>query len=94
MKDIYPLTIIKDRYQGLYSKGNYTAWNQYFCSIPIEIDGQDLECAKFWDSFDSGELIFHNMFKERVFAGRGHTPQEALEDLQKRLLKYGNRKID
>lgn len=25
-RDIYPLTIVKDRYTGVYSGGIYTAW--------------------------------------------------------------------
>lgn len=47
--DIYPLTIICDRYCGAYSGGKYTAWNKEFYNIPEEVSADDNTCWSFWD---------------------------------------------
>lgn len=47
--DIYPLTIISDRYGGTYSGGNYTAWNEEFYNIPEDVSAGDNACWSFWD---------------------------------------------
>lgn len=83
MKDIYPLTIIQDRYTGTYSHGLYTAWNLDFYSIPQEIDGDNNTCGDFWDKFQSGELVLYNVFNKKVFVGLGNTPDEAFQNLIK-----------
>ena len=77
--DIYPLVIIKDRYTGVYSNGKYTAWNVYFEGIPREIDEDDVTCRNFWYSYDG-------------IAGLGKTPNEAIEDLRKKLNAERNEK--
>lgn len=66
MSDIYPLVIVKDRYNGTYSGGKWTAWNLGY--VPSKVDADDIECADF---FSKPNLIF----------GRGETPQEAIDDL-------------
>ena len=71
-EDIYPLVIIKDRYTGTYSNGEYTAWNMYFEDIPREIDEDDVTCYNFWHSYDG-------------IVGLGKTPNEAIDDLHKKL---------
>lgn len=47
--DIYPLTIICDRYSGTYSGGEYLAFNLDFDEIPQEVLGDDTTaiCYKF-----------------------------------------------
>ena len=70
--DIYPLVIIEDRYTGVYSNGEYTAWNMYFDEIPQDIDGDDVSCYDFWHSYNG-------------IVGLGRTPNEAIEDLRKKL---------
>ena len=70
--DIYPLVIIKDRYTGVYSNGKYTAWNMYFEDIPREIDEDDVTCHNFWHSYNG-------------IVGLGKTPNEAIDDLHKKL---------
>ena len=70
--DIYPLTIVRDRYRGTYSGGKYTAWNLRPDEVPAQIFWDDCGCADF---FDSTEKLY----------GRGATPEEAIKDLEKRL---------
>lgn len=67
--EIYPLTIVSDRYTGVYSGGNYTAWNCEPCEIPEEIGDDDVTCSIFWANFDA-KLV-----------GFGETPREAALDL-------------
>ena len=71
-KEIYPLTIIADRYSGCYSGGEYTAWNLDFYNVPKEIDYDDVACNKFW-------------LDNKTPVGKGNTPQEAIKDLEELL---------
>ncbi len=72
--DVYPLTIVSDRYSGTYSGGKYTAWN--LRSAPDEVWYDDVTCATFFSSTD-------------IPYGVGNTPEEAVEDLKGKL-KGGN----
>lgn len=72
MQNIYPLTIVADRYTGTYSHGEYTAWNRYPGHIPEEIYSDDVTCS----------LFFHTT---NIPYGAGYTPEEAIEDLAKKL---------
>ena len=71
--DIYPLTIIADRYTGVYSGGEYLAFNLEFIEIPSEVIGNDVECRNFFDN--NTNLVY----------GRGNTPDEAIKDLAKQM---------
>lgn len=46
--EIYPLTVVADRYNGTYSGGAFTAWNHRYHEIPLDIDCDDLTCRDFW----------------------------------------------
>ena len=46
--DIYPLTITKDRYSGVYSGGEWTAWNCDADEVPSDISDDDVTCCGFW----------------------------------------------
>ena len=72
--EIYPLTIIKDRYTGVYSGGKYTAWNMYHDEIPKEIDEDDVTCINFWAYND-------------IPVGIGETIYSAIESLKENLKK-------
>ena len=67
---VYPLAIIKDRYDGTYSGGEYLAFNAEY--IPAGVNGDDVECANFWNNTE-------------MIVGRGSTPNEAVNDLNKRM---------
>ena len=78
--DIYPLTIVKDRYGGAYSEGQYLAFNLYPGSIPDAVGGGDMEEDAFWR--ENGE---HTKF----LIGKGYTPDSALLDLAQKIEANG-----
>jgi hypothetical protein len=71
METIYPLTIKADRYSGVYSGGEYTAWPCNEADIPDEVFADDVTCAHEWGVIKS----------ERQHVGIGCTPSVALVDL-------------
>ena len=70
--NIYPLTIILDRYSGTYSGGIYLAFNLEYDEIPLNLNGDDLSCMHAWQSIN-------------IPVGRGATIIEAINDLYKQL---------
>jgi hypothetical protein len=85
--DLYPVTIIRDRYSGCYSHGMYTAFNCHPEHVPEDAGEGDPDCMMFWHKVrecggDTGEL---NWMRENIYAGVGATPNEALADLHKRV---------
>lgn len=72
--DIFPLTIVKDRYMGVYSGGLFTAWHMYSEYVPEEIGDDDCTAFDFWNN-DSKEYII----------GIGKTPDDAVRDLYLKL---------
>ena len=76
LEKIYPLTIIKDRYGGTYSGGEYTAWKLDFDEIPPEAAGDDANCYDFWK-------------KNKTPVGKGDSIREAVLDLYIQLKKGG-----
>jgi hypothetical protein len=66
--NLYPLTIVRDRYTGCYSGGKFTAWNLYPEDISEEIYADDVGCSSF---FSHTKIIY----------GRGETPNDAFMDL-------------
>lgn len=70
----YPATIVNDRYSGTYSGGEWLAFPLDYWNVPDEVDGGDIECMLFWDTYDG-------------VVGKGNTPQGAMEDL---IRKMGN----
>lgn len=69
---VYPITIIQDRYGGVYSGGQWTAWNLYPGVIPFQESSNDVICGTFWQVTN-------------MIVGIGNTPDEALKDLIKKL---------
>lgn len=70
MSQRYPCTIVSDRYSGTYSGGQWLAWPLDYDNVPGGSDAGDCECGDFW-----------RHYKRPV--GKGNTPQEALDDLNK-----------
>lgn len=68
----YPLTIIADRYGGAYSGGKYLAWALDHWNVPFDASDGDRDCMLFWA-------------ENTIPVGRGDTPNEAMEDLIRRL---------
>ena len=93
--DIYPLTIVKDRYNGCYSRGEWTAWNCDADEVPPDISDDDVTCACFWDNAHDAVtksigimkyLSYGADFECPVF-GVGGGIESAVLDLKKRLEK-------
>lgn len=70
---IYPIIIVRDRYHGAYSGGEWIAWNEY--KAPEGSQGDDAECMTFWDDYNG------NIKDYPLSVGRGDNPQEAYLDL-------------
>ena len=49
--NIYPLTIIHDRYGGSYSGGTYVAFNLEAHKVPAEVFGDDCTAMRFLETF-------------------------------------------
>ena len=71
-KNIYPCTIINDRYNGSYSCAKWTAWELEINEIPYQIDLCDVTCQNFWEDYEG-------------VVGKGNTPDEAYNDLLEQL---------
>jgi len=78
IEHIWPLTIVADRYGGVYSGGRYLAFNAYPDELPVEPFAGDIPCMDFWDH--------QNDYQARII-GVGWTLDEALESLQEQLAK-------
>ena len=65
----YPLTIIADRYGGVYSKGNFVAFPVDYYNVPHGASASDNGCSDFWKNYTG-------------YVGLGATPVEAYENLK------------
>lgn len=81
--EIYPLSIVADRYSGCFSGGAYTAWNLDHYNLPSEIDDDDVTCYDFWSGKDC----------QRYVIGKGRTVSEALADLYIKLKARTNNEL-
>ena len=72
-KDLYPLTIVMDRYTGTYSGGIFTAWNLDPDEVPKEICWDDSTVMQFFADIRNG--------RRNLVYGIGGTPDEAAMDL-------------
>ena len=81
MSNLYPVTIVKDRYSGCYSGGNWLAWNLDSENIPRSWNADDCACAAFWSS----EYFWAKPI------GKGNTPEKALQDLEQKLERLNNK---
>ena len=82
--DIYPLTIICDRYCGTYSGGEYLAFNLDFDEIPRAVSGDDVSCMGFWYTKEAEDYI----------VGKGSCIDEALDNLVELLNKEPRQTAD
>ncbi len=73
---MYPVTIIMDRYHGAYSGGAWLAFDLDSDSLPSYGSGGDTDEMNFWCDANKAE---------HYLIGRGETPNEALEDLERRV---------
>jgi hypothetical protein len=76
--NIYPVTIVMDRYMGTYSGAQWLALNLDPCDIPDEIGGDDPTETIFWREHDDMKLP----------VGKGNNPDEAIADLKEKVKRY------
>ena len=69
---MYPVTIIKTRYQGTYEGGRWGAFPVDFLDVPMDTMGDDIETMTWWS-------------QNKDYVGVGETPEAALEDLEKKM---------
>lgn len=74
---IYPLTVISDRYNGVYSGGKYLAFNIDSYNVSEYIHGDDISCMEYWAECD-------------INVGKGETPYDAIADLYIQLYEKKN----
>jgi hypothetical protein len=83
MSDLYPVTIVKDRYNGCYSGGKWNAFHLSYNQLHVQeldFDSSDNECNEFW--FTHGD---------EAWVAVGNTPEEALNNLNAKNLDNKNR---
>ena len=78
--EIYPLTIVFDRYSGAYSGGKFTAWNCNTEDVPQAISSDDVSCDEFWETVDNDSA-------QSIKFGVGDTVIEAVSDLLRKTNK-------
>lgn len=76
--DIFPVTIVMDRYSGTYSGAKWLAIQCNSDDVPDEIGGSDPDEESFWREHDDLKLPI----------GRGKTPNEAYDDLKNKAKSY------
>ncbi len=88
MKEIYPVTIIKSRYSGAYEGGKWVAFNEdAYSDLMHEALGDDMACADFFRDIDNPKVDMKNVYDQKIYCGRGNTPQEAYDDLVSKIKK-------
>lgn len=85
LDDTYPLFVIKDKYNGIYSGGKYTAWYSDISMIPYGIYEDETTCAATWDNLRVLRQI------GRLVYGVGKTSDEALNDLAKTFIRISKK---
>jgi hypothetical protein len=76
--DIYPITVIQDRYGGTYSEALWTAFNSEPQNVPTGPFQDDVTCMNFWEDYDEGKL--------NIIIGKGRTADQAAKDLEEKVL--------
>jgi len=71
LENLYPLTIITDRYRGTYSGAQYLAFPLLHTEVPPAVCGNDGDCLHFWQSEPN----------LNYFIGKGDTPHEAIANI-------------
>lgn len=73
LETLHPTTVIRDRYNGLYSEGKWLAFPLYHDDVPGEANGCDL-----------AQITFFELYTGPY--GQGETPDKAFEDLREKVL--------
>lgn len=94
-EDIYPLTVIRDRYNGTYSGASYLAFNLDSNSVPSEVHGSDAPCSYFWDLIDEDNFVEGKVARDYrdvvKYVGKGVTIEDAVIDLYHKMKGGGEK---
>ena len=94
-EDIYPLTVIRDRYNGTYSGASYLAFNLDSNFVPSEIHDSDVPCSYFWDLIDEGNFVEGKVVRDYrdivKYVGKGATIEDAVIDLYHKMKDGGEK---
>ena len=94
-EDIYPLTVIRDRYNGTYSGASYLAFNLDSNFVPSEIHDSDVPCSYFWDLIDEGNFVEGKVARDYrdivKYVGKGATIEDAVIDLYHKMKDGGEK---
>lgn len=74
----WPTTVLRDRYDGVYSGGTWTAFPVQAESIPPAVSDQDVPCREFWTRIRS---------EQHLPVGVGATTEEAIRQLREAVKK-------
>ena len=85
-RDIYPVTIIRSRYGGIYEGGRWTALDCSHEDVPDAAIGDDVECAEFWALARAGR---HEISDWRARAEALPPEQNDLSRGHRRVLSVG-----
>ena len=94
-EDIYPLTVIRDRYNGTYSGASYLAFNLDSNLVPSEVHDSDVPCSYFWDLIDEGNFVEGKVARDYrdvvKYVGKGATIEDAVVDLYRKMKDGGEK---
>ena len=94
-EDIYPLTVIRDRYNGTYSGASYLAFNLDSNLVPSEVHESDVPCSYFWDLIDEGNFVEGKVARDYrdvvKYVGKGATIEDAVVDLYRKMKDGGEK---
>jgi hypothetical protein len=71
LRTAWPLTVVFDRYGGVYSDAEWTAWPLEPAEIPEAVCGNDADCQAWWTA--AGDVL----------VGKGPSPNEAVNGLKR-----------
>lgn len=72
---LYPLTVFRARYGGVYEDGEWLAFNENTDKLK-DAEGDDLTCVIFFEAYSRP-------------IGRGQTANMAIQDLEQQILELG-----
>lgn len=78
--EIYPLTIVLDRFNGTYSGGKFVAWNCQPCTVPSDTYSRD--AYEFWADIRDFEGDIESPYPT---FGVGNSIEEAIKNLENKL---------
>ena len=94
-EDIYPLTVVRDRYNGTYSGASYIAFNLDSNLVPSEVHDSDVPCSYFWDLIDEGNFVEGKVARDYrdvvKYVGKGATIENAVIDLYRKMKDGGEK---